>query len=81
MTRRANGALIGAAGATLLLISYVRLFGFRFLSPAWSIAILVLSALAVVAFIVAGRLSSRWWYCGTLLGLLGVFLVFAFAWG
>jgi hypothetical protein len=81
MAGSADGALVGTAGAVLLLVSYVRLFAFRFLSPAWSIAILILSAVAVVAFIVAGRLSSKWWFCGTLFGFLGVFLAFAFAWG
>jgi len=81
MERSAKGVRIGLAGMVLLLISYIRLFGFRFMSPEWSIAILILSTLAVIAFITAGRLSNKWWYCGTLLGLLSAFFVFAFAWG
>jgi hypothetical protein len=79
--RSDKGVRIGLIGVALLLISYVRLFGFRFMSPEWSIAILILSALAVMAFVAAGRLSNKWWYCGTLFGILSAFFVFAFAWG
>jgi hypothetical protein len=81
MKRSITGTSIGSVGVALLLVSYIRLFGFRFLSPVWSITILALSVLAVIAFIMAGRLSSKWWYCGTLLGILSAFFVFAFAWG
>ncbi len=81
MERSAKGVRIGLVGVALLLVSYVRLFGFRFLSPAWSIAILALSAVAVITFVAAGRLSNKWWYCGTLFGILSAFFVFAFAWG
>jgi hypothetical protein len=73
-----KGALIGLIGVALLLVSYVRLFGFRFMSPEWSIATLILSVLAVIAFVIAGRLSNKWWYCGTLFGILRAFFVFAF---
>ena len=73
-----KGALIGLIGVALLLVSYVRLFGFRFMSPEWSIATLILSVLAVIAFVIAGRLSNKWWYCGTLFGILSAFFVFAF---
>lgn len=75
------GARIGLIGVALLLISYVRLFGFRFISDEWSIVILILSALAVMAFVAAGQLSSKWWYCGTLFGILSAVFVFAFSWG
>jgi len=81
MERSAKGVRIGLAGAVLLLISYIRLFGFRFMSAEWSIAILILSVLAVIAFVTAGQLASKWWYCGMLLGLLSAFFVFVFAWG
>jgi len=81
MERSPNGVRFGLAGVALLLASYVRLFGFRFMSPGWSIAILVLSALSVISFVVAGRLSNKWWYCGVLFGILSTFFVFAFAWG
>jgi hypothetical protein len=81
MESSAKGVRIGLVGVVLLLISYIRLFGFRFMSPEWSIAILILSALAVIAFLAAGRLSNKWWYCGTLFGVLSAFFVFAFAWG
>lgn len=79
--KAAKGTRIGMVGVVLLLVSYVRLFGFRFLSPGWSIAILVLSTVAVIIFISAGLLSSKWWYCGALFGILSAFFVFAFAWG
>jgi hypothetical protein len=81
MDTLAKGTRIGVVGVALLLISYFRLFGFRFMSPGWSIAILVLSAAAVIIFVIAGVLSSKWWYCGAFLGVLSAFLVFAFAWG
>jgi len=81
MERSAKGVRIGLVGVALLLVSYVRLFGFKFLSPEWSIAVLACSAVAVIAFITAGRLSSKWWYCGTLGGILSAFFVFAFTWG
>jgi len=54
MESSAKGVRIGLVGVAFLLISYIRLFGFRFMSPGWSIAILILSALAVVAFVAAG---------------------------
>ncbi len=81
MEPSAKAVRIGLAGVVLLLISYIRLFGFRFMSPGWSIAILILSALAAVAFLAAGRLSNKWWYCGMLFGVLSAFFVFAFAGG
>jgi|HubBroStandDraft_5_1064220.scaffolds.fasta_scaffold743890_1 hypothetical protein len=81
LTTSVRGARIGAVGAVLLLISYVRLFGFRFLSPGWAIAILVLSLVSAIAFVTAGTLSSKWWYCGLPFGILSAVLVFAFAWG
>ena len=72
---------VGVLGMGVLLISYVRLFGFRFLSPVWAIVILVLSAVSFISFIAAGRMSSKWWYLGTLFSLGSALLVFAFAWG
>jgi hypothetical protein len=35
-----KGISIGSVGVAILLVSYVRLFGFRFLSPEWSITTL-----------------------------------------
>jgi hypothetical protein len=81
MERLAGGTRIGMFGVALLFVSYFRLFGFKFLSPGWSIAILILSAVAVIVFVRAALLSSKWWYCGALLGALSAVLVFAFAWG
>ena len=81
MERSAKGARVGLVGLAFLSVSFVRLFGFRFLSPEWSIAILALSAAAIIAFITAGRLSSKWWYCGGLFGILSEFFVLAFTWG
>jgi hypothetical protein len=81
MERPAKGTRIGIAGVALLVVSYVRLFGFRFLSPGWSIAILVLSVVGIIVFITAGILSNKWWYCGAFFGFLNAVLVFAFAWG
>jgi hypothetical protein len=79
--KHAKGTRIGIVGVALLLISYARLFGFRFLSPGWSIVILILSAVAIVVFITAGLLSSKWWLWGAFFGVVSAFLVFAFAWG
>jgi len=76
-----KGSRVGLTGIVLLLMCYLRLFAFRFMSPEWSIAVLALSITTVVMFAVAGRLSSWWWYCGIFPGLLSAFFVFAFAWG
>ena len=81
MERPAIGKGFGFVGLLLLLVSFLRLFGFRFLSPAWSVAILILSALAVISFIVAGSLANRWWYSGVLFSILSALCVFAFAAG
>ena len=81
MERSFNGVRFGLVGVALLLVCYARLFGFRFLSPEWAIAILVLSVVAVIAFITAGLLANKWWSCGTLAGVLSAFFVFAFSWG
>jgi hypothetical protein len=81
MEKSINGIRIGLFGVGLLSVSYARLFGFKLLSPAWSIAIVTISALAVITFVMAARLSSKWWYCGTLFSILSGCLVFAFAWG
>ena len=79
--QRLAGGRIGFVGSVLLLVSYIRLFGFRFMSPEWSIAILIISAIAIVAFFLAGQLSNRWWYCGALFAALSAFLVLVFSWG
>ena len=76
-----RGVHLGLIGSVLLSVAYLRLFAFRFLSPEWAIAVLVLGGLAVATFIAAGRFSSKWWYLGVLLGLLSMFLVLAFSWG
>ena len=72
---------IGLLGVGLLIVSYVRLFAFRFLTPAWSIAILVVSILAIIAFIIAAPLASKWWYSGTLFSILSALILLTCAWG
>ena len=56
------GKYLGSLGVALLLVSYVRMLGFEFLTPLWANVILALSIAAVVAFFLAGLLSRRRWY-------------------
>ncbi len=81
MSRRSQGLTIGWLGLICLLTSYVRLFAFKFLSPGWSEAILASSIIGFVAFLIAARLLSRWWYFGALASVLSGVLVLAFVGG
>jgi len=71
------GKYLGSLGVALLLVSYVRMLGFEFLTPLWANVILALSIAAVVAFFLAGLLSRRRWYWGVLFAVLSVALLFA----
>lgn len=71
------GKYFGLLGVALLLVSYIRMLGFEFLTPSWANIILALSVAALIAFILAEMLSRRRWYWGVLFAFLSVILLFA----
>jgi len=76
MERATTGTCLGSLGIALLLVAFIRMLGFQFLTPNWAEVILALSIAALIAFILAGWLSRRRWYWGVLLALLSVALLF-----
>jgi len=77
MERSPTGKYLGFFGAALLLVCYVRMLGFEFMTPNSINMILAFSMTALTAFVFAGRLSRRRWYWGALFAVISVALLFA----
>ena len=78
----AKGKTLGIVGVIVLLVSWTTiLVAPHFTSPQWVptvwIAVLIAVPFAIVLAVMAGRMSSRWWYLVAGLGLLSIAFMLA----